>query len=333
MGRPSLVLLIILAAVGSWFFFNEVSQNGQTASPWPGGETGLTARSGLAPGPALIASRRPAGVIRVASFNLDHFNREKANREDVVAVIAQIIRNFDIVAVQEVTSQEQYVVPGLVDAVNGPTQDYDFVLGPQVGRFESKEQFAYIYDRRRVDIDRYELYSIKDPDDLLHSEPFVAWFRARGVPTDEAFTFSLVNMHTDPTSGETERENSLLRSIFESVRNDRRGEDDVILLGDFQVATHVLKETAQLPSAVFVVSESPTDPAHLVQRDNIIFDALATVEFTGRSGVVDFLRKLNLTVDQAREISDHLPVWAEFSVYEGGDARRVARRTEATDSQ
>ena len=66
-----------------------------------------------------------------------------------------------------------------------------------------------------------------------------------------------------------------------------------------------------------------------MQRDNIVFDSLATVEFTGRSGVVDFLRALNLTVEQAREISDHLPVWAEFSVYEGANPKRLADNDKA----
>jgi deoxyribonuclease-1-like protein len=325
-------LLIILAAVGSWFFFNDVSHDSAVV----GGGNIAFRRSGAADAAhtsSLVGSRRPEGVIRLATFDLDKFDRQKASRDEIIDVMAQIIRQFDVVALQEVTSQEHHVIPRLVDAINGPTNHYDFVLGPHVGRFDSKEQYAYIYDRRRVDLDRYELYTIKDPDDLIHSEPLVAWFRARGVSTNDAFTFSLVNMHTDPTDGETERENGLLRSIFESVRNDRRGEDDVILLGNFQVPATELRKSARMPSAVFVVSESPTDPAHQVQRDNIIFDSMATVEFTGRSGVVDFLRKLNLTVDQARSISNHLPVWAEFSVYEGADRRRMATRPQETDTK
>ena len=38
----------------------------------------------------------------------------------------------------------------------------------------------------------------------------------------------------------------------------------------------------------------------------------------------DFLREYNLTSDQALEVSDHMPVWAEFSVYEGGQPGRIA---------
>jgi endonuclease/exonuclease/phosphatase family metal-dependent hydrolase len=272
------------------------------------------------------AIRRP-DTIRIACFNLDNFDRHKSQSPATLQSLAGIIRSFDVVAVQEVRCLEQHVIPRLVDAVNGQTQDFDFVIGPHVGRFEMKEQFAFIYNRKRIELNKSDVYTVQDPDDLIHSEPLVGWFRARGVNPAEAFTFTLVNIRTDGTTGETERENRLLRGIFENVRNDQRGEDDVILLGDFQVPTAVLRPLAQLPSATYVIAETPTDPAQSTQRDNIIFDSLATVEFTGRSGVVDFLRQMNLTLEQAQMVSHHLPVWAEFSTFEGAINRRMARTT------
>ena len=60
------------------------------------------------------------------------------------------------------------------------------------------------------------------------------------------------------------------------------------------------------------------------QYDNIVFHSQATREFIGRGGVDDFLREHNLSMEEALEVSDHLPVWAEFSVYEGGEPGRVA---------
>ena len=51
---------------------------------------------------------------------------------------------------------------------------------------------------------------------------------------------------------------------------------------------------------------------------NILFPTRATDEFTGRAGVVDFLRQLNLSYDQALQVSSSMPIWAEFTAYEGG---------------
>ena len=54
--------------------------------------------------------------------------------------------------------------------------------------------------------------------------------------------------------------------------------------------------------------------------DNIVIDRRATVEFTGRTEVIDLMRRFNLTMAEAMEVSEHLPICAEFSVYEGGQA-------------
>ncbi len=330
MGRPSLIFLVLLAATGSWFLFNEIPSKHDPDVPQYGFAAWPSAPAG--PQVAWRADAPRPDVIRIASFNLDNFDRKKSQSPETLQCLASIMRAFDVVAVQEVRSLEPHVVPRLVDAINGPAGDFDFVVGPHVGRFELREQFAFIYNRRRVELHRSELYTIQDPDDLIHSEPLVGWFRVRGVDPSAAFTFTLVNMRTDETEGETERENGLIRSILDNVRNDQRGEDDVILLGDFQVPVSELKQSANLPSAVFVIAETPTDPGQTAQRDNIILDPIATVEFTGRCGVVDFLRQMNLTLQQARRISNHLPVWAEFSVWEGGANRQMAAKTSPDES-
>ena len=36
------------------------------------------------------------------------------------------------------------------------------------------------------------------------------------------------------------------------------------------------------------------------------------------------VHQFNLTQDQALQVSDHFPIWAEFSVYEGAAPGRVA---------
>ena len=43
-----------------------------------------------------------------------------------------------------------------------------------------------------------------------------------------------------------------------------------------------------------------------------------------RTGVESVLRRYNLTSEQELAISDHLPVWAEFTLFENGRAGRLA---------
>lgn len=69
----------------------------------------------------------------------------------------------------------------------------------------------------------------------------------------------------------------------------------------------------------FAVSDIPTDVAGTQMLDTLLFSSRSTTEFTGRAGAFDFLRKYNLSMEQALESSQHMPVWAEFSCFEGAD--------------
>jgi len=238
------------------------------------------------------------------------------------------VRKFDVVAVQEIRSRDQSIIPSFVDLINSTGVRYDYVIGPRLGRTISKEQYAFIYDMTTIEVNRTALYTVSDPDDVLHREPLVGWFRVRGPPTNEAFTFSLVNIHTDPD--ETKQELDAMDDVYLAVRNDDRQEDDVIILGDLNVDNENLGQLGQISGITWVISNTPTNVAMNAQYDNIVFHSDATAEFTGRGGVLDFLREYNMTREKAEEVSDHLPVWAEFSAYEGGQPGRIATLPDST---
>lgn len=264
------------------------------------------------------------GAIRIASFNIQVFGTSKLDKPDVMDVLVRTVRQFDIVAIQEVRASDTTVVSQFVSRLNAAGRRYDAVTGPRLGRTSSKEQYAYIFDTQRVEIDPSAVYTVEDPDDLLHREPLVAAFRVRGPPPEQAFTFSLINIHTDPD--ETDTELDALADVYRAVRNDGRREDDIILLGDLNVDDAHLGELGSVSDITWLISGTPTNTRRTRQYDNILFQRRATVEFAGRAGVFDFGSEYRLTMDAALAVSDHLPVWAEFSPYEGGEAGRLAAR-------
>lgn len=267
-------------------------------------------------------------TIRVASFNIQVFGEAKLSDQASMDTIVAILQNFDLIAIQEVRSISQDVLPRLVALLNaGGKYQYDYAIGPRLGRTTSKEQYAFVFDTATIEIDRSQLYTVvEEQGDRLHREPLVGLFRARGPAPQQAFTFSLVAVHTDPD--EVDSELAALQEVFYAVRDDKvRREDDVIMLGDFNARADGLRELGEVPGLVRVISGStPTNTARTAQYDNILFHDAATSEFTGRGGVYDFMRDFNLTQDQAERVSDHLPVWAEFSVYEGGRPGPIAAR-------
>jgi deoxyribonuclease-1-like protein len=267
-------------------------------------------------------------TIQIASFNIQVFGTLKMSKTEVIDVLSQVVTRFDVVAIQEVRSKDQSIVPKFVEMVNARGARYDYVIGPRLGRTSSKEQYVYLFDTTRIEVVPDSVYTAEDPLDLLHREPLVARFRVRGPPADKAFTFSLVNIHTDPD--ETDQELDALDDVFLAVRADGSGEDDVILLGDLNVDEFHLGELCSLPNVTYAVSNVTTNTRRTKSYDNIVFDQSVTGEYAGKWGVVDLTAEYGLSLEEALKVSDHLPVWAEFSIEEAGTASSVATRPATT---
>ncbi len=316
MGRSFLFALFVSLAAGGWYISQHYEFVGlDQVRVVPIGEASPSGTGGQVGAPP---ARAPQGnAIRIASFNIQMLGRKKMSKPEVVARLVDIIRRFDVVAVQEVRSKYQDVVARLVAAVNADGRHYDYVLGPRVGRTNQKEQFAFIFDTETLEVDRSQVYTINDPSDLLHRPPLVAWFRVRGVDPDAAFTFLLVNVHNDPD--EAAEELRWMPEVLRQVARSGKGEDDVILLGDFNAGTRQILATfrRELRGTATAIGATPTNTRMTKGYDNIVFTLPATSEFQGEAGVFDMLRTYNLSLQQALEISDHNPVWATFSALEG----------------
>ncbi|MCS7046936.1 MAG: endonuclease/exonuclease/phosphatase family protein, partial [Gemmataceae bacterium] len=272
-------------------------------------------------GKAVVATptSRPGGAaagdtIKIASFNIQVFGTSKLKKPEVMDVLCQVVRRFDVVAIQEVRSTDDTVLPKFVQMINAGGGSYDFVVGPRLGRTNSKEQYAFVFNTQRLAVDRSSVYTVPDPRDLLHREPLVARFVVQGPPAQQAFSFTLVNIHTDPD--ETRTELDALADVFTSVQNNGSGEDDVILLGDLNVDERHLGRLGQLPGITWAITGVPTNTRKTKQYDNIVFHKSRTAEYTGRFGVVDLMADYGLSEAQALQVSDHLPIWAEFTAVE-----------------
>ncbi len=319
MRRFNVFLLAALLAFCGWLFFQHYRIEG-----WQDVRVLPRDRAAGAGGwSKWQPAARGGETLRIATMNVQVFGRAKAQKPHVMEVLAEIARQYDILAIQEIRSQDQDLMPRFLDLINATGRRYDYVIGPRLGDGQYYEQYAYVFDQETVEVDRTQIYTIDDPENLIHREPLVAWFRARGPSAEQAFTFSLVNFHIDPDLVQQELE--LLAQIYRIVRDDGRGEDDVILLGDFNANAASLEHLLEGSGMTYALREGPTNTRGTGQYDNILFHSQATSEYVGRNGALDFVRMFNLTVDQALEVSDHLPVWAEFSRIEGGEKGRIAR--------
>lgn len=266
-------------------------------------------------------------MIRVGTFNAHGFDNAKIKDERIAGIMADIVRQFDVVAIQEIDTSDPFALKRFMKRVNSTGRDFRLILGTPQPNVGVDQQSAIFYDASTIELENRQYYHVNDPDNTINRDPLVAWFRTR--PKDgDAYTFTLVNVHLDPQS--TSNEMLRVAQIFRAVRNDGRHEDDVILAGDFGISASQLNDLAIGQGLQAVNVDLATDTRSSAQYDNFMLDPLATSEFTGETGVFDFLKIYNLTLDQALKVSDHLPVWAEFEVVENGASGLFARTPDAT---
>jgi endonuclease/exonuclease/phosphatase family metal-dependent hydrolase len=344
--------LATLAGLGGavWMFLSGGGLNqlavppasvGQQAAPGAGFGSPNAWNSGgvapTAPQTTVVGIGAPAlgdgPTFRIASFNIEVFGKSKSEDTRVIYTLAEIVRRFSIVAIQEIRTQDDNHMSNFVRLVNssGKTpRRYDYVVGPRLGNSQSKEQYAFIFDTERVMIDPNTVFTVGDPNNLLHREPLVASFRTQ-MPAESAFTFTLVNVHTDPgpEPDVLPLELAALAEVYREVRRTGRGEDDIIMLGDFNADdAYMSKQTriGQIPGVTPLVRGVFSNTRQNKLYDNLVVHLQSTTEYKGRSGVFNFGQEFNLSPAEAEQVSDHFPVWAEFSAYERDYTGGIARR-------
>lgn len=256
---------------------------------------------------------RTQDTLTMGSFNLHTFGKTKLGKPWVLERYAEIIRQFDVIAIQEIRSKDQTALPRLMEVINQGGGSYGYTISPRIGRpaIGYYEQYAFIFDTNRVRTSPEQCYVVNDDADLMHREPFVGRFQ---TISSNPFRFTLINVHTDPD--EIAYELDVLADVYRSVREYEYPEDDVILLGDFNEEPGKLRKLELIPYFMPLVQTKKTNTRGSKTIDNILVDQQTTVEFKGRSGVIDFVSTFGISQQEALSISDHLPVWAEFSISE-----------------
>ncbi len=254
----------------------------------------------------------PNNTIKLTAFNLQIFGTSKADKPEVMDVLSKTIRNFDIVAVQEIRDSSQTALPALRNSVNnmaGPK--YDFVQGERLGRTTSKEQYAYIYNTQTMQ-QIGDPYTFPDSNDMFQREPYIAEFKVR----DGNFDFVLITSHIDPDTAY--QEISDLPNVVENAKGRYQGEGDFIILGDLNADCNYFDENSGSPLRSsdyhWLINNSvdTTTKSTDCTYDRIIISTPAITDFTGNSGVFRFDQVYNLSYDMTISISDHYPVYAEF---------------------
>ena len=257
-------------------------------------------------------------ALLIASFNIQVFGTSKLGKPEVARMLVDIVRRFDLVAIQELRASDQSVLDQFLQMLNQNGATYRYVVGERLGTSTSKEQYTYIYDAAKLRV-THQPTTVRDPQGVMPRPPLATRFQCIELPEGQGFTFTLLNVHTAPD--QALQELRALESVVAATRQLLPMEDDIIVLGDFNASTSQIAGVRWFPAQAAAISnELMTNTRQSKNYDNLVFDSRATVEYTARSGVFVYQQLYQLSLEQALEVSDHCPVWGEFSIFENRGA-------------
>jgi len=278
------LIFVIIAAVAYAFIFLEQDQVGQTETA------------------------------KIAAFNIQIFGQTKSQKQDVMAVLAGIVREFDIVLIQEIRDASEQTIPNFVEEINqmeGP--EYSFVRSDRLGRTSSKEAYAYIYNTETVHFTQGSDYVYTDVDDVFEREPYIASFKISN------FDFVLVGIHTKPDDAYNELGNLTL--VVSSIQAANPNEKDIIVMGDFNADGSYFDEDNT--SNLLKTSEYNwliTNEMDTMVKTDYTYDRIVVLDTTfnheydaGTAQVFYFDQVYGLNNQTfVSEVSDHYPVFAHY---------------------
>lgn len=272
----------------------------------------------------------------IGTWNIRHFGRvhpafsenpgsPKRNLRSL-AIMAEIISRMDVVAIQEVR-RDTSGLRQLLEML-GPAWGI-IVSDVNEGQAGNAERLAFLYDRRRVTPSGLAGEIVLPPDwgnqtiDQFARTPYAVSFQA----AEEAFI--LVTVHIKYGSGDPNERLPELEAFAEWLSRwesqDTRYHSDIIVLGDFNIDRRddprfeaFASRGLNVPSALRDISTNLATGNRANHYDQIgWFMGQLNMEFTGKAGTVNFANAVYKTLSLAQmshRISDHLPLWAEFSI-------------------
>ncbi|SFF95784.1 Endonuclease/Exonuclease/phosphatase family protein [Salegentibacter agarivorans] len=247
--------------------------------------------------------------IKVCSWNIQHLGKTKSASE--IEFIANTLRDFDIVALQEVVAGNggAKAVARLADALNRKGVKWDYVISePTESTPYATERYAYLWRTSRVKGIR-EAWLEQKFESKIDREPYIMDFIYKGKE------FTLVNFHAIPKKKQPETEVKYFK-FFPSSYSGK----NLIYLGDFNLPqSHTvfnpLKKMGYKPALIdqktTMKMQCTTETCLASEYDNIFYNSAQT-EFLN-SGVVLIYKSFPDMVS-VRRISDHIPVWLEFDL-------------------
>jgi len=248
--------------------------------------------------------------ISLCSWNLQDFGGTKSDAE--IDFIANILKEYDVLLIQEVVAKDAagaQAVARLHDALNRKGAKWAYTISDITsGSAYKAERYAFIWKTSKLAIIGKawleKKYSLE-----IDREPYFATFRSNGK------LFTLVNFHSITKTRQPETEIKYFKFLPAEYPDK-----NLIFCGDFNcpqsnTVFNPLKSMGYKP--IFTGQKTSLKEGYVnndclaSEFDNMFYNT-SKITFL-KSGVVFFYKSFT-TIREARSISDHIPIYFQFSL-------------------
>ncbi len=257
----------------------------------------------------LFISFQSLAQTKIISWNLENFGKSKS--QSTLNFIANTVRDYDIVAIQEVVAGYggSQTVAKLAILLNEKGAKWDYTISdPTSGSSYKKERYAFLWKTNKAKL-KGEPWLEKKYNLEIDREPYFATFEVNRK------TFTLVNFHAITKSKQPETEIKYFKFLPQQYPNL-----NLVFTGDFNCPeSHTVFNPLKKMGYTSMLQKQKTtlkqkcngDVCLASEFDNTFYNPNRLNHID--SGVILFYKKFN-TLQDARKISDHIPIWLEFSL-------------------
>ena len=298
-----------------------------------------------------IPQKTATDTLLVATWNIREFSDNRLTES--LFYIAEIISRFDIIAVQEVSSN----MKGLEKLMSLLSLNWDFIVTDATdGSAGGGERMAFLYDKSKITFKKMAGEIVLPLEKLIDGKlqfartPYCVAFQA------EWFKFILTTVHIfyGSTSAADKKKREKEIDTLTSILSKRAKKEDVsyILLGDFNIPTvgdDTMKALEKYGFSVPAdIKQHPSDLGATKHYDQIAFNLKIDDKMTvfsqnqQKAGAFNFsktvftkddldlyrkyfvdktvgkseqeIEKYYLNTWRTYQMSDHLPLWVELKI-------------------
>ena len=297
-----------------------------------------------------IPQKTATDTLLLATWNIREFGNNR--RKESLHYIAEIISRFDLVAVQEVSSD----MKGLENLMELLNPNWDFLVTDTTdGSAGGYERMAFVYDMNKIMFKKMVGQIVLPKDKLIDGlqfarTPYTVSFQAGWFK----FVLTTVHIYFGATTATAKKRREQEIDMITSVLSKRAKKENTsyVLLGDFNIPDVKGTMMGALENYGFSVPDAiknhPTDLGQTKHYDQIAFnlklDKTMTVfsENEQKAGAFNFcksvyreqdfeiyrnyfpekmkdkteeeLKKYYLSTWRTFQMSDHLPLWVELKI-------------------